>query len=45
MSVYGFYKTAHLVHFLHKDNQRIWKDKHTYKVKGSCWKVGIIIRR
>ena len=28
MSVYGFYKTAHLVHFLHKDSQIDWKDKY-----------------
>ncbi len=29
MSVYGFYRNAKLVHFLHHDNQRGWKNKYT----------------
>lgn len=40
MSVYGFYKTAKLVHFPNKDNQRKWKDKYT-RLRGVAEKLGL----
>ncbi len=40
MSYYGFYKTAHLVHFLHKDNERNWKDKYN-RLRGVAERLGL----
>jgi len=40
MSVYGFYKTARLVHFLNKDNERDWKNKYT-RLRGVAEKLAL----
>jgi transposase-like protein len=40
MSVYGFYKTAKLVHFINKDSKRKWKDKYT-RLRGVAEKLGL----
>ena len=40
MSVYGFYKTAKLVHFINKDSKRKWKDKYT-RLRGVAERLGL----
>jgi|SRR3989344_2643595 len=40
MSVYDFYKTAKLVHFLHKDSKRVWKDKYN-RLRGVADGLGL----